>query len=137
MIFLAILCCCLSILSIYLFCLGGRTEHKDLHKLCGWKYAHRGLHNATRPENSMAAFRSALTLGYGIELDVHLMKDGPLVVIHDSSLKRTAGADVKIEDLTVEDLEKVITVANKAASLTTSRHGAIPAMPTREEVFME
>ncbi len=42
-----------------------------------------------------------------------------------------------LEAVTVEDLEKVITVANKAASLTTSRHGAIPAMPTREEVFGE
>jgi glycerophosphoryl diester phosphodiesterase len=104
MIILAILCCCLSIFSIYLFCLGGRTGHKDLHKLCGWKYAHRGLHNAERPENSMAAFRAALEHGYGIELDIHLMKDGNLAVIHDSTLKRVAGADVNIEDLTLEDL---------------------------------
>lgn len=40
-----------------------------------------------------------------------------------------------LEAVTTEDLEKVITIANKAAALTTSRHGAIPAMPTREEVF--
>ena len=56
------------------------------------------------PENSMAAFRAALDGGYGIELDVHLMRDGKLAVIHDASLKRTAGADVKIEDLTEADL---------------------------------
>lgn len=104
MIFLAILCCCMSIFSIYLFCLGGRTGHKDLHKLCGWNYAHRGLHDDTRPENSMAAFHASLEAGYGIELDIHLMKDGNLAVIHDSSLKRVAGADVTIEELTAEDL---------------------------------
>jgi len=42
-----------------------------------------------------------------------------------------------LEAVTVEDLKKVIAIANKAAALTTSRHGAIPAMPTREEVFVE
>ena len=81
-----------------------RKGHKDLASLRGWKYAHRGLHGNGIPENSMAAFRAALDGGYGIELDVHLMKDGKLAVIHDASLKRTAGADVKIEDLTEADL---------------------------------
>ena len=52
----------------------------------------------------MAAFRAALDHGFGIELDIHLMKDGKLAVIHDTSLKRTAGADVKITDLRAEDL---------------------------------
>ena len=36
--------------------------------------------------------------------------------------------------LTVEKLEQVLAFANKAASITTSRHGAIPAMPTLEEM---
>ena len=81
-----------------------RSGHKGLQALRGWKYAHRGLHGNGIPENSMAAFRAALEGGYGIELDVHLMKDGKLAVIHDASLKRTAGADVKIEDLTEADL---------------------------------
>ena len=40
-----------------------------------------------------------------------------------------------LEAVTVADLEQIVAVANKAAALTTSRHGAIPAMPTREEVF--
>ncbi|MBQ7768405.1 MAG: glycerophosphodiester phosphodiesterase [Oscillospiraceae bacterium] len=53
----------------------------------------------------MAAFRAAKNAGYGIELDVHLMKDGTLAVIHDHSLLRTAGLDVKIEDLTRADLD--------------------------------
>ena len=94
------------VIFLYLLSLHCRTGHKGLKALQGWKYAHRGLHDATRPENSMAAFRAALEGGYGIELDIHLLRDGNLAVIHDSSLKRTVGAEVKIEDLTAEDLEK-------------------------------
>lgn len=91
--------------ALYILALRGRTGHPGLEALRDWNYAHRGLHNAERPENSMAAFRAALEHGYGIELDIHLLKDGNLAVIHDSSLKRTAGADVKIEDLTTSELE--------------------------------
>ena len=40
-----------------------------------------------------------------------------------------------LTDVTVAQLESIIAVANKAAALTTSRCGAIPAMPTRHEVF--
>ena len=91
--------------GLYVLSTQGRTGHPGLAALRGWKYAHRGLHGDGLPENSMGAFRAALEAGYGIELDIHLMKDGNLAVIHDCSLKRTAGADVKITDLTVEDLE--------------------------------
>ena len=58
------------------------------------------------PENSMAAFHAAKDAGYGIELDIHLLSDGNLAVIHDSSLKRTAGADVAIEELTTTQLDQ-------------------------------
>ena len=95
----------LILAMLLLFLIKGRTGHKDLPALQNWAYAHRGLHGQGIPENSLAAFRAAVSHGFGAELDVHLMKDGNLAVIHDSSLKRTADADVKIEDLTVEDLE--------------------------------
>ena len=39
-----------------------------------------------------------------------------------------------LNTLTVEKLESILAFANKAASITTSRHGAIPAMPTLAEV---
>ena len=39
-----------------------------------------------------------------------------------------------LNTLTVEKLEGILAFANKAASITTSRHGAIPAMPTLAEV---
>lgn len=64
-------------------------------------YAHRGLHRKENgiPENSMAAFRLASEKEYGIELDVHLSADNTPVVIHDTSLRRTAGTDINITDI--------------------------------------
>ncbi len=94
------------LLAVYLFLIGGRRKAPGFEKLKGTYYAHRGLHKKpTVPENSLAAFRAAAEKGYGAEFDVHLMADGNLAVIHDSSLKRTAGADIKIETLTADDLE--------------------------------
>ena len=40
----------------------------------------------------------------------------------------------ELDTLTVDKLESILTFANKAASITTSCHGAIPAMPTLEEI---
>lgn len=93
------------ILLINLLLVRCRMGHPGVEKLRGWAYAHRGLHGNGVPENSLKAFQLALDGGYGIEFDVHLMRDGELAVIHDPSLKRTAGADVFIEDLTVADLK--------------------------------
>ena len=92
---------------LYLLCLRCRRGHADWAHFRQWRYAHRGLHNKEKgiPENSMAAFKLAAANGFGAELDVHLMKDGKLAVIHDASLLRTVGADVLIEDLTAEELE--------------------------------
>lgn len=103
-IILVVLGILLGLLLVYTLLVMGRRKHPGLAALRGWNYAHRGLHGENRPENSMAAFRAALEKGYGIELDIHLLKDGQLAVIHDHSLLRTAGVDVQIEDLTTEDL---------------------------------
>lgn len=81
-----------------------RTGHKGLDALRNWNYAHRGLHAEGVPENSMLAFELARDAGYGVELDVHLLADGNLGIMHDSSLKRTTGAEGKIEDLTQAQL---------------------------------
>ena len=81
-----------------------RKGHPGLDALRGWTYAHRGLHGDGRPENSMAAFRAAVEHGFGIEFDVHLLKDGNLAVMHDSKLMRTTGCEGRMEDLTTEEL---------------------------------
>lgn len=101
---LYILCFLLLPAILYILANRCRKGHPGLKNLQGWKYAHRGLHGQGRPENSMAAFRAALEGGYGIELDIHLLKDGNLAVIHDSLLKRTTGREGRIEDLATEDL---------------------------------
>lgn len=49
----------------------------------------------------------------------------------------TALGDRPLEKLTAEELEKVLTFANRAASITCSRSGAIPAMPTLDELEEE
>lgn len=102
---MAIVAVLMLLAVIYLLAIKGRLCHKDLSELRKWNFAHRGLHADGMPENSLSAFNAAKTAGYGIELDIHLMKDGKLAVIHDASLKRTASTDILIEDLTEDDLK--------------------------------
>lgn len=75
----------------------------------GRNFAHRGLHtkDGVTPENSLPAFKAAAALGYGVELDVHLSKDGQVVVFHDDTLERMCGVDDKIENLTYKNLCKL------------------------------
>ena len=87
------------IFALYLLAVRGRVGNGDLAKLRGFDYAHRGLHGNGVCENSLTAFRLAKENGFGVELDVHLLKDGNLAVIHDSDLIRITGKSGKIEDL--------------------------------------
>lgn len=70
-------------------------------------FAHRGLHDngGDAPENSMAAFRRAAEAGYGMELDVHVTRDGVPVIFHDFKLDRICGVNGVIEDYTYEELQ--------------------------------
>ena len=67
--------------------------------------AHRGLHDENKTENGLPAFAAAIEAGYDFELDIHLSKDGELIVCHDSSLLRTTGKEGIIEDLTLEEIK--------------------------------
>jgi len=58
--------------------------------------AHRGLHNEQYPENSFGAFVRGAEAGYNLELDVHLTRDGEIVVVHDENMKRVTGEDILI-----------------------------------------
>ena len=94
------------VLILWILAVGGRRGARQIHELDGWLYAHRGYHmEPDAPENSAAAFRLAAERGFGAELDVHLLSDGNLAVLHDSSLKRMTGEALTIEDLTVQDLK--------------------------------
>ena len=85
--------------------------------------AHRGV-MATHPENTMSAFRQAVTLGaHGIETDVHLSKDGVPVLIHDETLERTTNRSGAVRDFTCEQLRQ----AN--AGHRFDRQEPIPTLP--------
>ncbi len=83
-------------------------KHKDLQFIKGKYIAHRGLHNIKEgiPENSIPAFKRATEHGFAIENDIHLTKDGEVVVFHDDNLKRACGVDKKVEELTVNELKQ-------------------------------
>jgi glycerophosphoryl diester phosphodiesterase len=66
--------------------------------------AHRGLHDAARPENSLAAFEAAAHAGHPIELDVHRTADGCAVVFHDDALQRMTGRPGRVADATLAEL---------------------------------
>ena len=104
---LVVLACILGgILLLWVLSLMGRLGKKRQKAMDGWLYAHRGYHkNPEAPENSLAAFERAVDNGFGIELDVHLLKDGGLGVFHDSSLKRMASGKGRIEDLKTGQLK--------------------------------
>lgn len=69
--------------------------------------AHRGW-SGKYPENTMLAFRKAVEAGCdGIELDVHLSKDGEVMIIHDEALKRTSGMNGAVSEWTRSELEKI------------------------------
>ncbi|MDQ0416352.1 glycerophosphoryl diester phosphodiesterase [Croceifilum oryzae] len=67
-------------------------------------YAHRGF-SKIAPENTMAAFQEAIQAGAdGIELDVHLTRDGEIVVMHDETIDRTTDGTGWIKDLTLGEI---------------------------------
>ena len=66
--------------------------------------AHRG-DSAFFPENTIPAFQSAAELGVDvIETDVHLTKDGKIVIWHDPTLERNTDGKGRIEDHTYSEL---------------------------------
>ena len=73
--------------------------------LCTKYIAHRGLHDDSAPENSLASFKKAIENGYAIELDVRPLADGTIVVFHDEALGRMTGADGFISNYTYDDIK--------------------------------
>ena len=68
-------------------------------------FAHRGF-SGIAPENTMAAFERAVAIkADGIETDVHLSKDGKVVICHDETIDRTTSGSGLIQDYTFEQLQ--------------------------------
>lgn len=80
-----------------------RTEHAGIMEVT----AHRGA-SSFYPENTMAAFEGAARLGADwIELDVQQSGDGQIIVLHDTSFKRTTGVAGNTWELAYEEIEKL------------------------------
>ena len=70
--------------------------------------SHRGeSHDA--PENTLPAYKMAVSRGFGFECDVYLSKDGRVFTFHDRNLKRTtAGANTnKCSDVTWDEISRL------------------------------
>jgi glycerophosphoryl diester phosphodiesterase len=68
---------------------------------------HRG-NRAHAPENTLASFEQAVALGVdAIEFDLHVSRDGQLVVFHDATLERTTDGRGALADRTVGELRQL------------------------------
>ncbi len=64
-------------------------------------------------ENTMYSFKRALSVGVDmIETDVHMTKDGHLVLIHDESVERTTNGKGKIKELTLNEIKTLDATVN-------------------------
>lgn len=70
-------------------------------------FAHRGLFNEKRPENSLAAIDAAITAGFPVEIDVQVSSDDRAVVFHDWNLQRLTGLDAKVKDVTAAEIGRL------------------------------
>ena len=93
-------------------------------------FAHRGS-KGTHPENTLTSFKEAVRVGSdGIELDVHLTKDGHLVVIHDETVDRTTNGTGEIKNLTLAEIKEL-----DAGSWFHNKYAG-EKIPTLEEVLL-
>ncbi len=91
---------------------------KTLNFLIDKYIAHRGFHNAENPENTLGAFQRAIDNNYAIELDVQLLKDGTVVVVHDNKLSRLCGEDKYVSNCDYEEI-KNLKVLNSSFTIPT------------------
>ena len=90
---------------------------------------HRGV-PVVAPENTLAGFRKAVEIGSdGIELDVHLSRDGQIVVIHDERLERTTDGSGLVGEKSLAELVELNAAAKFAGGAGVQR------IPTLDQVF--
>ena len=102
--------CLLVLAGLYLFMVFPALRcHSDRKILDGLYIAHRGLHDieAGIPENSLSAFKMAVDAGFAIENDIHLTRDGEVIVFHDDDLMRMCSVHGRPEDMTLSELKEL------------------------------
>ncbi len=68
---------------------------------------HKGASSIT-PENTLKAFQKAIELRADyVEFDIHVTKDGEIVIIHDSDTFNTTGVKGMIRDMTLEQIKNL------------------------------
>ncbi|KAI0973986.1 PLC-like phosphodiesterase [Xylaria arbuscula] len=71
---------------------------------------HRGF-SAVAPENTMASFKAAAKAGVdALETDLHLTRDGVVVLCHDETLQRCYGIKAKVRDLDWSEISRLRTI---------------------------
>lgn len=100
-------------------------------------FAHQGGENI-RPSNTMEAFRHAVELGADVlDTDMHLTKDGVLILMHDQTVDRTTDGTGAIRDLTLAEIKRL----DAGYDFSTDDGQTFPyrgrglAVPTLEELF--
>ncbi len=69
--------------------------------------AHRGF-SAAAPENTLPAFQKCIDEGItAAELDVQMLADGTIIVMHDDNLKRTTGVDKNVWEVTYDEIKNL------------------------------
>lgn len=92
--------------------------------------AHRGG-AALMPENTLAAFENAVKLGVDmVETDVHLSKDGEIIIMHDPNVATTTNGTGQISDLMLAELKKLNAAAKNAKGGVTQQE-----IPTLAQVL--
>jgi glycerophosphoryl diester phosphodiesterase len=97
--------------------------------------AHRGG-SKLRPENTVAAFEHAVRLGVdALECDVHLSRDGEVVVIHDQTLDRTTSSHGDVAAWRAHDLLHVDAGYHFGADLGFPYRGQGVGVPRLEDLL--
>ena len=101
--------------------------------LTQWEYAHRGLHSASVPENSLEAARAAVDAGMGLECDIQRSSDNVPMVFHDWELDRLTQQSGPTDERTQAELEQFYLVDGESPIPSLNRYlkeisGAIPIL---------
>jgi glycerophosphoryl diester phosphodiesterase len=84
----------------------GRVRKRTVRGEWPVNVAHRGA-STLAPENTIEAFRLAVEAGAGgLELDVHMTRDGHIVVIHDATVDRTTNGSGAVSEMTLDELRR-------------------------------